>query len=809
MALVTWEEIVGRSKNAEKYMVKLGKGDLRAPILNYPAEAKKYFEWFSKHSYVLDKWKKLPKQTQLKRIASLINKRLNENKGKFVQPQYGPGVFTKPRAGYSYAELIKSEPYFEKGLKNYLENPPTVGRGQTAEVAAIAKMKIPLEEKWERLGSYERGNARSAIKYFADKQGKLSLAEFAPLTNFTKSTLIQNLRRGKMDLPKKMTADNVNEYMKIQRGREFVKFFKDNNIEVFQDYKAHRKKVERGGGRHVFFTDVKNNPSQLKALTGFLNELKDKPLSAYDRHILTRASREHPLYKDTSANLKSVLRAAKNNLNETIQGYNDKGLRAFLKQHPRMLKNATMWFNKETGALSYTPLSDLNKKDFNFDKLRGNLKFELEHNRPTSNYLRTMGKDGRLLAKYRALNDVEFAHNLSVDTARYNRGVRQVVDSWIEKNPTRTTEITALEKELGELGHRFYAGDKWRGRALDIKSGYRDTVLDSWSKALEKSTGLKWSDQIKNISKPRWTLAMREVTHDKNALRQLGNFLGCPRTFAAEGGRIGFQTGGTGLTACVSTKLKQPGAIEKIATLPEEVGGALGKLKNTAKGFLGMLGKGGLKAAPYAAIAAAGAVAEPLVKQFRNDDPSTYLSNPEQQKGMLLSMLESETPKVDEEILKWEYPGQIAGAAAAVPGSKTVHRARKIKGMGPVRAALGPVGKVLAGTFSPLAVAASLPIGIAAQVKGGSDVEDIATDPLNWIGPAFASSGAEMATKGVRNPLLLKALRLGMSPRALMLGSRFFGLPGLALSAGLWGYDKWKNRDSDDEFKMRRYEDDD
>ena len=222
-----------------------------------------------------------------------------------------------------------------------------------------------------------------------------------------------------------------------------------------------------------------------------------------------------------------------------------------------------------------------------------------------------------------------------------------------------------------------------------------------------------------------------------------------------------------------------------------------------------MLGKGGLKAAPYAAIAAAGAVAEPLVKQFRNDDPSTYLSNPEQQKGMLLSMLESETPKVDEEILKWEYPGQIAGAAAAVPGSKTVHRARKIKGMGPVRAALGPVGKVLAGTFSPLAVAASLPIGIAAQVKGGSDVEDIATDPLNWIGPAFASSGAEMATKGVRNPLLLKALRLGMSPRALMLGSRFFGLPGLALSAGLWGYDKWKNRDSDDEFKMRRYEDDD
>ena len=60
---------------------------------------------------------------------------------------------------------------------------------------------------------------------------------------------------------------------------------------------------------------------------------------------------------------------------------------------------------------------------------------------------------------------------------------------------------------------------------------------------------------------------------------------------------------------------------------------------------------------------------------------------------------------------------------------------------------------------------------------------------------AFASAGSEMATKGVRNPLLLKALRLGMSPRTLMLGSRFLGLPGLALTAGMWGYDKWKNRD--------------
>jgi hypothetical protein len=270
--------------------------------------------------------------------------------------------------------------------------------------------------------------------------------------------------------------------------------------------------------------------------------------------------------------------------------------------------------------------------------------------------------------------------------------------------------------------------------------------------------------------------------------------LGC--LAAAEGGRIGYALG-SGTINCVNTKLtKQP--VESSMRLKAAEG--VGKIRGAATTFLGILGRGGVKAAPYAAIAAAGAVAEPLVKQFRNDDPSTYMTDIDQQKGVLLSLVEQETPKVDEEILKWQYPGQIAGAAAAIPGSKAVYRARKLPfkeraAMGPVRAALGPVGKVLAGSFSPLGVAASLPIGIAAQRAGGTEYKDIATDPLNWVGPAFASAGSEMATKGVRNPLLLKALRLGMSPGALRIGSRFLGLPGLALTAGMWGYDKWKDRD--------------
>ena len=344
-----------------------------------------------------------------------------------------------------------------------------------------------------------------------------------------------------------------------------------------------------------------------------------------------------------------------------------------------------------------------------------------------------------------------------------------------------------MEKELADLGHRYHAGGEWKGQAFDFKPRYKDTVLDSWSKALEKSTGMKW-DRSKFqslVSQKRWNMAMKEVTMNPDQLRTLGNFFGCPGTFKGldEGGRVRLQAGGQGLSACVSTKLKQPGAIEKIAALPEEVGGALGKLKNTATNFLKLLGRGGVKAAPLAALAAVGAGIEPLVKQFRNDDPNTYLTNEGQMKGMLLATIEGETPKVDEEILKYTVPTLgAATAAGAIPGAGEVYKARRglpptkdfigpmKKGVGPTRAALGlrgVLGKALGASFSPLAVAATLPISVAAQRKGGTEWGDIATDPMNWMAPAFASTGAEMATRGIKNPMLLRALRLGYSPRTL------------------------------------------
>ena len=772
MALITWEELSARSKASGR----------TGWITTHPVEAKKAFNYFIENSRQAKEWKNLPKIVQRRRISALIKWMLSTHEGKFV-----PSVSGAPRAPkVGWDSFVQKNPTFPEAFETYLK------RANVPAVVNMAKKDIPLKEKYESLNRVYRKAARHSFEMGKPIEGMISLEKFAPFTNFTRKTLTTYLEKSKRDLPTKIiTRENAQLVQQINRGKEFVAFLNENNIKHFQ-------REGTKGGMHYF---ANPDAAQRTALDGFLN-LKKAP-SELDRKTIQRLSRNHPLFKDTSRNLITVLKAGARNFNDTIEGYNNKGLKKFLEKYPRVFKNATMRFNSYTGKISYAPLNDIYKKGYNFDALKKKIYLDIDHNRSVNDYWKSLSESGKISAKNRLLNDVEFAHNLSLKTANYNRTVKESVQRWIENpaNVNKTTEIANLEKELTSLGHRYYAAGEFRGAPIDFKPGYRDTVLDAWKKSFEKSTGLKWKGQLKNMAQRNWTRAMKEVTMDTNALRQLGTFLGCPGQFKGldEGGRVRLQAGGQGLSACVSTKLKQPGAIEKIAALPEEVGGALGKLKNTATTFLGMLSRVGTKAAPLAALAAAGAAIEPLVKQFRNDDPNTYLTDESQMKGMLLATIEGETPKVDEELLKWQYPGMAGSAAAAIPGSSALMKARKAKGFGTPRAALGPVGKFLAGSFSPLGVAATLPISVAAQRKGGTEWGDIATDPFNWMAPAFASTGAEMATRGIKNPMLLKALRMGMKPSTLRMISSRFGIPGLAISAGLWGYDKWKNRSINDE----------
>jgi len=210
---------------------------------------------------------------------------------------------------------------------------------------------------------------------------------------------------------------------------------------------------------------------------------------------------------------------------------------------------------------------------------------------------------------------------------------------------------------------------------------------------------------------------------------------------------------------------------------------AMTKVKNAATTFLKFAGKG--KA--FAITAGVGAGAGALVKQFRNDEPDTYLSDENQMKAMLVDTVEEDT------LGKAAIGGELAAAGLAVPGSGALYKARRGKGFGVARSALGPVGKAASGFATPLGMALTTPLNVANQIRQGDSLEDIATNPLNYLGPAFAGTLTREATRGM-NPqgILAKGLRLGMNPATIRAGSKFLGLPGLALSLGYEGYDQYK-----------------
>ena len=231
-----------------------------------------------------------------------------------------------------------------------------------------------------------------------------------------------------------------------------------------------------------------------------------------------------------------------------------------------------------------------------------------------------------------------------------------------------------------------------------------------------------------------------------------------------------------------------------------------GKFNKIYQSIMGVAKKGGR----FGAFAAVGATAG-AVKQFMSDDPTSYLSDENQQKNMLIDM-------VTEPVMDERDPGITADAqlpvlgavtaAGAIPGGAEYYKDRRgirpndkftgpmNKGVGKIRAAASPIsgllGKGLAATGTPLGMLALEPLYIGSQLAAGDSAGEIATNPINYLGAAFASPLTQQATK-FASPAVSSIMRLGISPTALKTVSRRFGLPGLALSAGISGYEMFDN----------------
>jgi len=328
--------------------------------------------------------------------------------------------------------------------------------------------------------------------------------------------------------------------------------------------------------------------------------------------------------------------------------------------------------------------------------------------------------------------------------------------------------------------------EKWKKQGIDI-GGHAKTAGFAMTGA-DKRTSFLFRDLV-NISKELFKQGSKADQYE------IAFKLGCVGANAG-GGRISFALGSSAVN-CVNTKLATETEIPKLTQL-DDSSPVLSKMKNAATGFLNFAKKGG----KFGAIAAAGAASAALVKTFMNDDPTTYLSNEDQQKNMLIEMLTGsldDTPQERPDILDWQLPvlGAETVAGTAVTAPSTIEAARSARfgktPSGVTKTALKTLGRGLMTTGTPLGLAALEPLHIAGQIQQGDSPADIATNPWNYLGPAFMPSMTKAATKGLGAASnVAKVMRLGL-PMAAVNAWNPIGWGLLAGSLGIEGYKQYQD----------------
>ena len=284
-------------------------------------------------------------------------------------------------------------------------------------------------------------------------------------------------------------------------------------------------------------------------------------------------------------------------------------------------------------------------------------------------------------------------------------------------------------------------------------------------------------------AKPFWESNIKNtiVAAAQNNTGNVCNIFSDKVAFSKDGGRIGF-SGGCGKEMAEAMETDRVGTLNKI----NQTEGILPKFKNAATGFLRnpSIRTFGIGAAVGAGIG--------LVKEFRNDDPTTYLSNEDQQKSMLVDMFTQPISKdmTRPDILDFQLPAVGASLAASTAlGAPSTIKASRSKGLGVekkglIRTSGRVVGRGLGIAASPGVLAPLAALDITRQISEGDSIEDIATDPLNYTYPIFAEQTPKI-TRGLPSAFR-KFASLGLRKPALRLLSRA-GLAGLGASAAIQG----------------------
>ena len=368
------------------------------------------------------------------------------------------------------------------------------------------------------------------------------------------------------------------------------------------------------------------------------------------------------------------------------------------------------------------------------------------------------------------------AKDLQLLTAGDNKRA-EVIRNQILKN-----DLSGIQ-ELKDKGIRLNVEGKEYGAGFETP--------EAGLKRIEKQAGLTLTERLKTdpeLSSLNKFLQQKPVGAAGTLLESIASLKPGSKAYKTIC-TIGRFEGGP-VDECVNRVAQEPEKFaNKFKNLTAE-SGPLARIKNASINFLKSPG------AKTFGIGAAVGAGIGLVKAFKNDDPTTYLSNEDQQKNMLVDMA-TQPISTDIErpaILDYQLPalGATLAASTAAVAPSTI-KASKSRGLGIERkppgiakTGLRVLGRGLGVAASPALLAPFAAGDIASQIAEGDSPTDIATNPFNYLYPAFADQTPKL-TRGL-SPTLRKVARLGL-PRIALKGLSRLGIGGFAASAAIQGLD--------------------
>ena len=445
----------------------------------------------------------------------------------------------------------------------------------------------------------------------------------------------------------------------------------------------------------------------------------------------------------------------KNFFKENLNRYLGKG-------HGFSLNEITSIVGSERNKLApYAAFVDITKSDINTKQLAG-LQGEMSKVLERADKLIKKGDTKSIKAAYERIK-------------KFNEKTRPKYISKIEeKFPGSSKQLRFPEIIPGtKLTDTYKASDlaKYKELGIDLQklAGEKKYYLDV-------KGARPYPEIAKNLK--------RNLLNAANRLSQKDKLIVC--SYLSNGGLPG---------DCAKAIDENPVKFSQIVSESPATSGPLQKLKTVATNILKSPG------VRTFGIGAGIGTAVGLVKLFKNDDPTTYLSNEDQQKNMLVDMA-TQPVSIDTErpaILDYQLPalGATLAASTAAVAPSTIRASRTTKQFasrsqgierkkptGPVKTGLRVLGRGLGVAASPALLAPFAVGDIASQIAEGDTPEDIATNPFNYLYPAFAEQTPKL-TRGLPS-VVRKVARLGLSGPALRILSRA-GIGGFAASAAIQG----------------------